>query len=74
MGGMSTFRAFVSAWYDGVLRDILFSKGKSPEIMAQVCSVLAGYVWDKTNPYATQAERALPLLLKVIQSRARAFA
>jgi flavin-dependent dehydrogenase len=69
--GMNTFRAFVSAWYEGVLRDILFSTGKSPEIMAQVCSVLAGYVWDKTNPYATQAERALPLLLKVIQARSR---
>jgi flavin-dependent dehydrogenase len=72
--GMNTFRAFVSAWYEGVLRDILFSTGKSPEIMAQVCSVLAGYVWDKTNPYATQAERALPLLLKVIQARARSGA
>ena len=28
--------------------------------MKQICSVLAGYVWDKSNPYVAQPERALP--------------
>ncbi|MBI3879610.1 MAG: methyltransferase domain-containing protein [Verrucomicrobia bacterium] len=34
--------------------------------MRQICSVLAGYVWDKTNPYVAQPERALPLLSRIV--------
>ena len=30
--------------------------------MRNICSVLAGYVWDKSNPYVTQAERALGIV------------
>jgi len=41
------------------------------EIMRQICSVLAGHVWDSTNPYAAQPPRALPLLSRIIQARAR---
>ena len=40
--------------------------------MRQICSVLAGYVWDKSNPYVAQPERALPLLAKIAgQGQAR---
>ncbi len=35
-------------------------------VMRNICSVLAGYVWDKSNPYVTQAERALGLLSQVV--------
>ena len=37
--------------------------------MQQICSVLAGYVWDKTNPYVAQAERALGLLVKILKNQ-----
>jgi hypothetical protein len=37
--------------------------------MRQICSVLAGYVWDKSNPYVAQADRALGVLVKVLQAR-----
>lgn len=73
MQGINTFRAFVSAWYDGTLHDIFFSAGANRDIMRQVCSVLAGYVWDTSNPYVTQPERALPLLAKVVQARSRSL-
>jgi len=70
MQGINVFRAYVSAWYDGTLHQIFFAAGANPDIMRQICSVLAGYVWDKSNPYVAQPERALPLLSQIIQSRA----
>ena len=72
MQGINTFRAYVAAWYDGTLHDIFFSAGANPEIMKQICSVLAGYVWDLSNPYVAQPQRALPLLSEIVRARARA--
>jgi flavin-dependent dehydrogenase len=71
MQGINTFRAYVNAWYDNKLPQIFFAANRSPDVMRQICSVLAGYVWDKSNPYVAQAERALPLLVKILQRRAR---
>jgi flavin-dependent dehydrogenase len=63
--GINTFRSYVSAWYDDKLPQIFFAPQRDPEIMKQICSVLAGYVWDKSNPYVTQADRALSLLARI---------
>ena len=68
MQGIDTFRTYVSAWYDGSLPEIFFAAQANPGILKQVCSVMAGYVWDRTNPYVTQPERALPLLSKIVAS------
>jgi flavin-dependent dehydrogenase len=69
MHGINTFRTYVGAWYDDRLPQIFFAPNKNPDIMRQICSVLAGYVWDKTNPYVTQAERGLGLLVKILRSQ-----
>ena len=74
MQGINTFRAYVSAWYDGRLPQIFFAPQRNPDIMRQVCSVLAGYVWDKSNPYVSQADRALMALTKVLGGLQRAAA
>jgi flavin-dependent dehydrogenase len=66
MQGINTFRTYVTAWYDTTLHQIFFAAQRNPAIMKQICSVLAGYVWDRSNPYVAQADRALPLLAKVI--------
>jgi flavin-dependent dehydrogenase len=71
MQGINTFRAYVSAWYDGTLQDIFFAAKSNPDVMRQICSVLAGYVWDKSNPYVAQPERALPLLSKIVRGKNR---
>jgi flavin-dependent dehydrogenase len=71
MQGINTFRAYVTAWYDNKLPQIFFAANRSPVIMRQICSVMAGYVWDESNPYVAQAERALPLLAKIAQGRAQ---
>ena len=72
MQGINTFRAYVTAWYDDKLPQIFFTANRNPAIMKQICSVLAGYVWDTTNPYVAQAGRALPLLAQIVQHQARA--
>ena len=74
MQGINTFRAYVAAWYDGRLPQIFFAAQRNPDIMRQVCSVLAGYVWDQSNPYVSQADRALAALSKVLAGRQRALA
>jgi len=69
--GMDTFRAYVSAWYNEDLQHIFFAPQRDPAIMSQICSVLAGYVWDKSNPYVTQASRALSLLANIARTQVR---
>ena len=66
MQGVNTFRVYVDAWYDGTLAQIFFSPNRDPEVMEKICSVLAGYVWDKSNPYVTQAKRALSLISQLV--------
>ena len=64
--GVDTFRTYVMAWYDGTLEKIFFSKNPDPEIKRQICSVLAGYVWDQNNPYVRDHAVALKRLVKLI--------
>ncbi len=64
--GVDTFRTFVMAWYDGTLEKIFFSKNPDPDIKRQICSVLAGYVWDQTNPYVRDHGTAIKRLAKLI--------
>ena len=46
MQGVDTFRSYVMAWYEGTLDTIFFADDQDPLIKSQICSVLAGYVWD----------------------------
>jgi flavin-dependent dehydrogenase len=70
MQGMNTFRSYVAAWYDDKLPQIFFAAQRNPDIMGQICAVLAGYVWDQSNPYVTQADRALSVLASLVGKRA----
>lgn len=65
MQGVNTFRAYVTAWYEDKFPTILFAAQRNPGVMRQICSVLAGYVWDKSNPYVAQADRALRALAAI---------
>jgi len=64
--GVDTFRTFVMAWYDGTLEKIFFSDKPLPLIKKQICSVLAGYVWDQKNPFVRAHEKAVKGLAKLI--------
>ncbi len=66
MQGINTFRTYVSKWYTGELHNIFFFEHPDLEIKKQICSVLAGYVWDKTNPFVKKHERAVKNLHELI--------
>jgi flavin-dependent dehydrogenase len=63
--GVETFRAYVTAWYDGRFQDIVFSKTQPPQIKRQICSILAGYAWDESNPFVADPFRRLDLVAQV---------
>ncbi len=67
--GVETFRTYVKHWYDGSLQDIFFytSSIVNPTLKQQLCSVLAGYVWDDSNPFVKKHERAVKSLAKVVK-------
>jgi flavin-dependent dehydrogenase len=69
--GVDTFRTYVMAWYDGTLEKIFFAENQDPLIKQQICSVLAGYVWDQSNPFVRQHEVALKRLAKLIDVQKR---
>ncbi|PWT78679.1 MAG: pyridine nucleotide-disulfide oxidoreductase [Bacteroidetes bacterium] len=69
MQGVNTFRSYVMAWYEGTLDTIFFADNQDPMIKSQICSVLAGYVWDTTNPYVKNHQTALHKLASKINIR-----
>lgn len=65
--GVDTFRSYVKGWYDASLQDIFFTSHINQEHKRKICSVLAGYVWDKSNPFVKKHKRAIPALSKVVK-------
>jgi flavin-dependent dehydrogenase len=70
MQGVNTFRSYVMGWYDGSLQDIFFAPHPREEMKRQICSVLAGYVWDLDNPFVKKHDRAITALAEVIRIEA----
>ena len=69
MQGVDTFRSYVMSWYEGTLDTIFFADNQDPLIKSQICSVLAGYVWDLDNPYVKNHKTALHRLASRISFR-----
>jgi len=67
--GVAVFKVFVESWYDGSLHDVFFSKFKNAKIKQMICSILAGYVWDQSNPYVTRARPRLDVLAALCRNR-----
>jgi flavin-dependent dehydrogenase len=63
--GVDVFRLYVYAWYDGRFQDIMFSSNRAPGIRRMICSILAGYAWDDSNPFVADAERRLDMLAQL---------
>ena len=59
--GVATFRAFVESWYAGGFQDVIFYEDAAPEIRRMICSILAGYAWDTSNPYVAKPSRLAAL-------------
>ncbi|QGX38763.1 NAD(P)/FAD-dependent oxidoreductase [Permianibacter aggregans] len=66
--GVNAFRGYVEAWYDGRFRDIIFHPKPEQDIRKMICSMLAGYAWDETNPYGRETDKRLTILAEACRS------
>ncbi len=70
MVGVDVFREYVTAWYDGRLQAILFSKTPGADkIERKVVSVLSGYVWDTKNMFVNAPTVAVNATYKALTGK-----
>lgn len=63
--GQRVFNSFIAAWYRGTLKHVFFNDMPDPDIRRMIGSILAGYVWDRDNPYMAVPERRLDTLCRL---------
>ncbi|TBW29271.1 NAD(P)/FAD-dependent oxidoreductase [Gramella sp. KN1008] len=67
--GVNVFSTYVKEWYTGRLQEIFFHPYPDSQIKEQICAVLAGYVWDNSNPFVRNHDRAVRNLYELISSQ-----
>lgn len=60
--GVDCFRTFVEAWYEGRFQKVIFHPDATPEIRQMISAILAGYAWDRKNPFVAESKRRLSVL------------
>lgn len=60
--GVDCFRTFVEAWYEGRFQKLIFHPDATDEIRRMISAILAGYAWDRDNPFVTESRRRLNVL------------
>lgn len=65
--GVSVFSDYVREWYTGNLQTLFFHHKENSEVKEQICSVLAGYVWDQSNPFVKNSHRLIKTLAAYIR-------
>ena len=60
--GVDCFRTFVEAWYEGSFQKVIFHTDASAEIRRMISAILAGYAWDRDNPFVVESRRRLSVL------------
>jgi len=64
--GVDVFATYVKEWYTGNLQTLFFHRPENPEVKRQICAVLAGYVWDETNPFVKKHDRLVKTFAHLI--------
>lgn len=57
--GIGVFTTYVKEWYTGNLQTLFFHQPENPEVKQKICAVLAGYVWDETNPFVKKHDNVI---------------
>ncbi|RPD98576.1 NAD(P)/FAD-dependent oxidoreductase [Aureibaculum marinum] len=65
--GVDVFSSYVKEWYTENLQTLFFHRPENPEIKEKICAVLAGYVWDETNPFVKKHDRAVSSMAHLIR-------
>ncbi len=69
--GIGVFSSFVKEWYSGNLQKLFFDETAEEKTKKQISSVLAGYVWDQTNPFVTKHDRIIKGIAHFIEKKNR---
>jgi len=69
LSGVDVFRTYVDAWYSGTLPRIFFTPDAPPMVRRQVCSVLAGRAWDRSNPFVARHDTKIDQLARLVDGR-----
>ncbi|WP_053978202.1 NAD(P)/FAD-dependent oxidoreductase [Mangrovimonas xylaniphaga] len=64
--GVNVFATYVKEWYTGNLQTLFFHRPENQDVKRQICAVLAGYVWDQTNPFVKKHNRIVASLAHLI--------
>ena len=64
--GIYVFSSYVKEWYTGNLQKLFFHENPRTDIKEQICAVLAGYVWDKNNPFVKNHQRIIGNIARMI--------
>ena len=57
--GIGVFTTYVKEWYTGNLQTLFFHQPENPDVKQKICAVLAGYVWDETNPFVKKHDNLI---------------
>lgn len=64
--GVNVFSTYVKEWYNGNLQKIIMRQEHNLKVKGQVCAVLAGYVWNKENPFVKKHDRLVKNIAHLI--------
>jgi len=70
--GVDVFSTYVKEWYTGNLQKIFFNENPREDFKAQICAVLAGYVWDQTNPFVKKHNHIVRNVAKLVEMESSA--
>lgn len=68
MFGVDVFKTYVREWYTGNLQKLFFHQPENTDVKQKICAVLAGYVWNKDNPFVTKHKHVIKNLAAMIDS------
>jgi flavin-dependent dehydrogenase len=66
--GIEVFRAYVNAWYDGSFQRLIFEKNQLASVKAMICSILAGFAWDESNPMTIRCARKIGIITETCRT------
>ncbi|MDA3614791.1 NAD(P)/FAD-dependent oxidoreductase [Polluticaenibacter yanchengensis] len=66
--GVDVFKTYVKEWYTGNLQTLFYHQPEDPDVKRKICSVLAGYVWDKENPFVRKHNNIVKNMAHIINS------
>lgn len=66
--GVDVFTTYVKEWYTGNLQELFFHRPENEDVKRKICAVLAGYVWNKDNPFVKKHDTVIKNLANLIKT------